>query len=254
MPIKQRLTGMGMNTVLSNLSVGTVSTGLTAAGTTQGTATVLLNEDNHVFTTVAFGSGAVIQASYFAAGDTIRVANYGLNPLALYPALGGAISNGAVNAAIAIASGAQANLVCIDGLNWSGLNALGGGGAGLSTSAIIFRVDGSGSAVTTGVKEYVQLPFACTITQNTVVADQVGSIVVNIWKCTYPQFDAGATHPVVGDKITAAAPPTISAATKSQDSTLTGWTVAVAANDVLAFVVDSCTSITKADLTLRITK
>ncbi len=253
MPIKRRIVGMGETTVLANVEVGTVSNTLTAAGTTQGTATTLLNEDNHVFTTVASGTGAVIQADYFATGDCIRVSNYGANALKLYPASGGAISNGSVNAAISIAVGGQANLYCIDGLNWSAINALGGSTAS-TTAGIVFRMDGGGAVITTGVKEYVQIPFACTITQATQVADQTGSLVTNIYKCTYSQFDAGATHPVVGDKITSSTPPTISSTYKSQDSTLTGWTTAIAANDILAFVIDSCTTITKVDLTLRVTK
>ncbi len=254
MPIKRRIVGMGETTVLANVEVGTVSNTLTAAGTTQGTATTLLNEDNHVFTTVAAGTGAVIQADYFAIGDCIRVSNYGANALKLYPASGGAISNGSVNAPISIAVGGQANLYCIDGLNWSAINATGSGAAVTITSAIVFRMDGGGAVITTGVKEYVQIPFACTLTEATMVADQSGSVVVNIWKCTYSQFDAGSTHPVAGDKITSSTPPTISSTTKSQDATLSGWTVAIAANDILAFVIDSCTTITKVDLTLRITK
>ena len=71
------------------------------------------------------------------------------------------------------------------------------------------------------------------------------TIVVDVWKCTYSQFDAGGTHPVSGDKITASAPPTISSATKSQDSTLTGWTTAFAAGDILAFNVNSATTKTR---------
>ena len=253
MPIKQRVNGMGMNTPMANVIVGTVYDALTAAGTNQATATVLTLEDNHVFTTVASGTGAVFQANQYAPGDAVRVSNYGANALLLYPASGGAISNGGPNVPVSIAVGAQSNLFCVRSNDWSAINAFGGGSSS-STSGIVFRMDGGGAVITTGVKEYVEIPFACTITGNTMVADQSGSVVVNIYKCTYAQFDAGSTHPVVGDKITASAPPTITATTKSTDSTLTGWTVAVAAHDVLAFVIDSCTTIQKVDLTLRITK
>lgn len=117
-----------------------------------------------------------------------------------------------------------------------------------------FIIDGAGATITTGVKGYWEVPFACTITANRLFADQSGSIVVNIWKTTYANFDAGATHPVVGDKITASAPPTISTATKSQDTTLTGWTVSLAAGDILALNVDSVTSIQRATLSLRVTR
>lgn len=116
-------------------------------------------------------------------------------------------------------------------------------------------IDGGGSAIATGLKGYLgPVPFDGTITQNSLLADQSGSIVVDVWKCTYSQFDAGSTHPVSGDKITASAPPTISAATKSQDSTLTGWTTSFAAGDVFAFNVNSASSIQRVTLTIKYTK
>lgn len=93
------------------------------------------------------------------------------------------------------------------------------------------------------------VPFACTITGVTMLADISGSIVVDIWKDTYANFPPDDT-----DSITAAAPPTITTATKSQDTTLTGWTVAVAAGDVLRFNVDSVTDVTRLTLVLDITR
>jgi hypothetical protein len=114
--------------------------------------------------------------------------------------------------------------------------------------------DGTGAAITTGVKGDLTMHFAGTIVEADLLADQSGSVVVDIWKCTYTQFDAGATHPVAGDKITASAPPTITTATKSQDTTLTGWTVAFAAGDILRFNVNSCTTITRVTLALKVRK
>ncbi len=120
---------------------------------------------------------------------------------------------------------------------------------------IVVVIDGGGSVITTGLKGYLgPVPFDGTITQASLVADQSGSIVVDVWKCTYAQFDAGSTHPVSGDKITASAPPTITTATKSQDSTLTGWTTAFAAGDIFALNVNSATTIQRATLSLKFTK
>lgn len=110
-------------------------------------------------------------------------------------------------------------------------------------------VDGGGSAITTGVKGYIQVLFAGTITANTVLADQSGSIVFDIWKDTYANYP-----PVVGDTITASAKPTISATNKSTDATLTGWTTSVSTGDVLGFNVDSCATITRATLELKMTR
>ncbi|GAI37997.1 unnamed protein product [marine sediment metagenome] len=80
-------------------------------------------------------------------------------------------------------------------------------------------------------------------------ADQTGSIVVDIWKDTYANFP-----PTDADSITASAPPTISTAQKSQDSTLAGWTTSIAAGDILAFNVDSCTTITRVTISLKVAK
>ncbi|GAH61520.1 unnamed protein product, partial [marine sediment metagenome] len=91
--------------------------------------------------------------------------------------------------------------------------------AGLPVVTITFIIDGGGSAITTGQKGHLEIPFACTINRVTMLADQSGSIVVDIWKDTYANFP-----PDNADSITASAPPTITTAQKSQDSTLTGWT------------------------------
>ncbi len=121
------------------------------------------------------------------------------------------------------------------------------------TNSFGIAIDGGGAPITTGVKGYTTIPNAGTITKVTMLADVSGSAVVDIWKCTYAQFDAGATHPVAGDKITASAPPTITTSTKSTDSTLTGWTLTVAKGDVVAFSVTSATTITRLNLTVEMT-
>lgn len=116
-------------------------------------------------------------------------------------------------------------------------------------SSITFIIDGGGSAITTGEKGHLEIPFACTINRVTMMADQSGSIVVDIWKDTYANFP-----PTDADSITASAPPTISSAQKSQDDTLTGWTTAISADDILAFNVDSCTTITRVTISLQVTR
>jgi hypothetical protein len=115
--------------------------------------------------------------------------------------------------------------------------------------SLTFIIDGGGSAITTGEKGHLEIPFACTITQVTMLADQSGSIVVDVWKDSYANFP-----PTDADSITASAPPTISSAQKSQDATLTDWTTAISAGDILAFNVDSCTTITRVTISIRVTK
>jgi hypothetical protein len=116
-------------------------------------------------------------------------------------------------------------------------------------ATLTYVIDGGGSTITTGLKGFLEVPFACTITRATLLADQSGSIVVDVWKDTYANFP-----PTNADSIAASAKPTITTAVKSQDATLTGWTTAIGAGDVLAFNVDSVTSIQRATLSLRVTK
>lgn len=116
-------------------------------------------------------------------------------------------------------------------------------------TSITFIIDGGGAAITTGQKGHLEIPFACTIQQVTMMADQSGSIVVDIWKDTYANFP-----PTDIDSITSTTPPTISAAQKSQDSTLTGWTTSIAAGDILAFNVDSAATITRVTISLKVVK
>jgi hypothetical protein len=115
----------------------------------------------------------------------------------------------------------------------------------LSTINVV--IDGGGSAITTGIKVDITIPFNCTILSNRILADQTGSIVIDIWKDTlanYPPTDA--------DSITASAPPTLSSATNSENTTLTGWTTSINSGDTLRFNVDSITTVTRVTLALMV--
>lgn len=122
-------------------------------------------------------------------------------------------------------------------------------GFDMTTAAIVFIVDNAGVAITTGIKGDLQIPFKCTIQSVTLLADQSGSIVFDIWKDTYANYP-----PTVADTITAGAKPTISSAVKATDATLTGWTTTIAAGDTLRFNVDSATTITRCVVILKVTK
>lgn len=116
-------------------------------------------------------------------------------------------------------------------------------------ATITFIIDGGNSAITTGQKGHLEIPFGCTIQRATLLADQSGSIVIDIWRDTYANFP-----PTDADSITASAPPTLSGTQKSQDSTLTGWTTAITAGDILAFNVDSITDCERVTLSLKVKK
>ena len=116
-------------------------------------------------------------------------------------------------------------------------------------AAITFIIDGGGGVISTGISGDVEVPFNCTIDRVTMLADQTGSIVVDIWKDSYGNF-----APTGADSITASAKPTISSGIKSQDTTLTGWSKNLLAGDILRFNVDSVTSITRLTLSLKVTR
>lgn len=115
----------------------------------------------------------------------------------------------------------------------------------LKTRQLTFVLDGGGAAISTGAKQvYLTCPFSGTITAARLIGD--GDIVIDVWKDTYANFP-----PTNADSITASAPPTLSSVTKSEDTTLTGWTTSVTAGDVLEINVDSAVA-TKAILTLTL--
>lgn len=119
------------------------------------------------------------------------------------------------------------------------------GGPGYASVQAV--IDAGESEITTGVKHYLRIPYDCSIVRASLLADQAGDIVVDIWKDTYANYP-----PTDADSITASAPPTLASADKSEDATLTGWTLALAEGDVLALNVDSVSTVTRVTLELRV--
>lgn len=108
-------------------------------------------------------------------------------------------------------------------------------------------IDGGGSAITTGIKGSVSIPYSGIINSVTLIADQTGDIVIDIKKSTYGGFPTTSS-------ICAAAKPTLSGAQKSEDLTLTGWSTSITAGDILEFTVDSAATLTRCTLVLKVTK
>lgn len=132
----------------------------------------------------------------------------------------------------------------------TGATQVAAGNHGHSVTGILgVTIDGAGSAITTGIKGYLYVPYACTITVAELAADVSGSIVIDVWKDTAANFP-----PTDADSIAASAPPTLSSAQRSSDSTLTGWTVSLAAGDYLGFNVDSASTVTRVTLALKVTR
>jgi hypothetical protein len=127
------------------------------------------------------------------------------------------------------------------------------GGTGITNdvkvSAVNFIIDGGGGVITTGIKGDLLIPFACTINSWTILGDQTGSIVVDVWKDTYANYP-----PTVADTITGTEKPTLSSANKNQDLALSTWTTTVAAGDILRFNVDSVATVTRVTVVINVTR
>jgi len=111
-----------------------------------------------------------------------------------------------------------------------------------------FVIDGGGSEITTGIKAGdIRIPFDCQIVAWTLLADQTGDIVIDVWKDTYANYPPTNADAMPG----AGKEPTISGGVKAEDTNITDWTTDdLAAGDTLRFNVDSVTDITYVTLNL----
>lgn len=180
-------------------------------------------------------------------GNTITAAVWNDEWAQMYGDYNGGITNANISGSAAIATSKLADGALDTGITVADANAA--SGADFMISGIEFVIDGSGGTISTGVAGDLEIPFDCTINRVSMMADQSGSAVVDIWKDTWGNFP-----PTNADSITASAVPTITSATNSQDTTLTGWTTTISAGDVLRYNVDSATTITRLTVSLKVTK
>jgi hypothetical protein len=116
-------------------------------------------------------------------------------------------------------------------------------------ASIIFVIDGGGAAIATGQKGHLEVPFNCTVNAWTIMSDVSGSIVVDVWKDTYANFP-----PTVADTIAGTEKPTLSSQQKNQDLSLTSFSTSLTKGDILAFNVDSASTVTRVVICFRVTK
>jgi hypothetical protein len=114
MTIQNKLISLGMwGEIAEQVCLGDITSGLTAAGTTQADA-LAISADANIFGTVASGTGAVLAVSSSA---RILVRNGGANALLVYAPVGGTM-NGTSNGSLSIATTKNALFVSADGVNW----------------------------------------------------------------------------------------------------------------------------------------
>lgn len=114
--------------------------------------------------------------------------------------------------------------------------------------SLAFVFDGGGSEIPDGKQLDIEIPFDCNLTGWTILADQSGDIVIDVWRDTYANFP-----PTDSDSITSGFEPEIVASgSKAQNLDISNWgSTSLVAGDVIRVNVDSCTIITRATLTLR---
>jgi hypothetical protein len=115
--------------------------------------------------------------------------------------------------------------------------------------ALEIGIDGHGAVPQTGVRADLVIPYDLTITDWSIIADQSGSMQLDIWKSTLANYP-----PVDGGSITGSAPPALSNALTAASAALTGWSPALVKGDCLRINLDSVSTLTRATITLAFTK
>lgn len=115
------------------------------------------------------------------------------------------------------------------------------------TACFGITIDGGGSEITTGVKGYISIPYACTIVGWYITGDPAGSIVVDVWK-------RAGVIPDNAYSIAGTERPALTGAAVNSDTNLTTWTTAVSAGDVVGFNVMSNVNCKKISIVIKVLK
>lgn len=113
---QSKIVGSGQSGGSAVYISGDAASGLTATGSTQGTA-LPLTADNNAFAIVAASTGAILING--APGDECFVYNGGANALTVYPPVGGTINNLAANTGFSVATTKAAAFVQIAANAWA---------------------------------------------------------------------------------------------------------------------------------------
>ena len=116
-------------------------------------------------------------------------------------------------------------------------------------NGLLDRLEWTLTSLATGVTDYVQLPFACTIVGWSIIANAAGSISIEVdAKASSAPPTAPSMPNTSTDKISASAPIVLSSAqaAASASSGVSTWSTNRAINDVIGLNVASVTTITRA--------
>lgn len=223
----------------TTLGSGVVNSSLTSVGTLGE-----LNVDNININlnTISSGTGDIILDP--ATTSPVRIA--GGSPLRLF---GSTTTNNYVGLAVPATITTDYTITLPPSIGSANeilqMDATGNASFVSNTRTLNFVIDGGGSVITTGSKGYIVLDGDYTVTGWTILADQSGDIIVSVNRATYANFPTF-------NNIDGSEPPTLATAQKAEDLSLGTWTTTLSARDVLEFVVDSVTTVTRVTVALRL--
>lgn len=115
-----------------------------------------------------------------------------------------------------------------------------------NTISITFGVDGGGSALTTGQKGTIEIPFNFDVIRWTLIADQTGSANVDVWSREY----SSTVLPTSSNTVTVSGM-NLNSAVANQSNDLSGWAMTrLASGNVLSYNVQSVSTITRLVISL----
>jgi len=118
MALSARVMGGGFSAGQAKALAGGVAGSVSAAGTTQGTATVLTASINYI-TTAAASSGVILPNA--EVGDSVDIYNGGANTLTIYPPTSGKINSASTNAGVSLATNTMMRLTKLTATQWGGI-------------------------------------------------------------------------------------------------------------------------------------
>lgn len=113
-------------------------------------------------------------------------------------------------------------------------------------TSIEYVIDGGGGSISAGQKGFLVIPFWLVVNDWILLANISGNAVVDIWNTSQLSFP-----PTIADSITGSVQPTLSGQQYATGSTLTGWTTMINQGDVMAFVINSISSIQRLTIVLE---
>lgn len=182
----------------------------------------------------------VLSSSVTLKGNTFNTAS---NLLQLS---GGLVPNSLVDGSSVTKQGVITAGSGISVTNGSGIVTIASTAGGItgSTTTISLTIDGQGSAIVAGSTRAVTIPYSCIISSWSVVADASGSLAVHLASSTFNNY------PTITNITGGGNGPSLSSQSR-RGSAVSGWTQTIVdPGSILAFVVDSASTVKWATIVL----